>query len=245
MIYDCFMFNGEFDMLEIRLNILNEHVDKFILCEAKETFSGKPKPLYYADYEGDRFDKWKDKIINITAPNIDTTDPFIRAGSQKDYIRKALKHCKPDDIIIYGDIDEIANPEVIRRQGKLRQLAYSYYLNNRSSEDWQGTNIFKYKNIKDLNVIRADHSVVIENGGWHFTNLMTHEELIRKIESYDHQEVNIPWVKDGLKARMDANVDFLGRTHDWKGNEFKLWVDDKDLPKYLLDNRAKYSHLWK
>lgn len=128
---------------------------------------------------------------------------------------------------------------------KLRQLNYSYYLNNRSSEDWQGTNIFKYKNIKDLNITRANHDIVLENGGWHFTNMFSFEGLINKLESYDHQEANIPWVKDGLQARIDANIDYLGRTHDWQGKPFVLWKDESQLPKYLLDNKELYSHIWK
>ena len=244
MIYDCFMFNGELDMLEIRLNILDDHVDKFVLCESTQTFSGRPKPLYYQENK-ERFTKWSDRIVYHVVEPKDFNTAFERAGYQKDSIRRVLKDCKPDDIIIYGDVDEVPNPDVIRKQGKLRQLAYSYYLNNRSSEDWQGTNICKYKNLYNLNEWRANHEVVIENGGWHWTNLMSHDELLRKIESYDHQEVNIPWVKDGLKARMEANIDFLGRLHDWKGNEFKMWVDEKDLPKYILDNKDKNKDKWK
>jgi beta-1,4-mannosyl-glycoprotein beta-1,4-N-acetylglucosaminyltransferase len=245
MIYDCFTFNGELDILEIRLNILDTYVDKFVICEARDTFQGHYKPLYYEENQ-ERFSKWNDKIIYYISPQYSSdTIPtaFDLAAFQKDSIREALKDCEPEDVIYYGDVDEIWKPQ--EKEGKLRQLAYSYYLNNRSSEDWQGTNVFKYKNIRDLNDIRADHSVVLEDGGWHFTNMGGYEALIKKIESYDHQEVNIPWVKDGLKARMEANIDFLGRTHDWKGNEFKMWIDETDLPKYLLENKAKYSHLWR
>lgn len=236
------MFAGEYDLLEIRLNVLDEYVDYFILYESPQTFSGLTKPLYYLKNK-DRFKKWSHKIKNYVVPAKECSDAFERAAFQKDSIRQALENCDPEDVIYYGDVDEIWKPQ--EKEGKLRQLAYSYYVNNRSSEDWQGTNVFKYKNIRDLNEIRADHSVVLEDGGWHFTNMGGYDELMRKIESYDHQEVNIPWVKDGLKARMDANIDFLGRTHDWKGNEFKMWVDESDLPQYLLDNKEKYSHLWK
>lgn len=244
MIYDCFMFNGEHDMLELHLNLLNDHVDRFVICESKQTFSGKEKPLYFLE-SVDRYAKWKEKIIYHIVPPADFATAFERAGFQKDSIRQALKDCKPDDIIIYGDVDEVINPAVLDKEGKCRQLAYSYYLNNRSSEDWQGTNICKYKNLYDLNAWRANHDVIIENGGWHFTNCMNHSELLRKLDSYDHQEANIPWVREGLKARMDANVDFLGRVKDWKGNDFKLWVDESELPKYILDNKEKYKHLWK
>lgn len=242
MVYDCFMYNGEEDILEIRLNILDQYVDYFVLYESIETFSGKPKPAYYTENR-ERFAKWGHKILNYVIQPKEFTDPFERAGYQKDSIRYALRDCKPNDWIYYGDVDEIWKPQT--KEGKLRQLCYSYYLNNRSSEDWQGTNVCKYKNLYNLNEWRANHDVILEDGGWHFTNMGGYEALINKIESYDHQEVNIPWVKDGLKARMDANIDFLGRTHDWKGNEFKMWVDESDLPQYLKDNKQKWIHLFK
>lgn len=228
------MFAGEYDMLEIRFNILSKYVDRFVLCESEETFSGKWKPLYWAERD-ERFEQWKNKVTHLIVKPWDFSNAFERAAFQKDSIREALIDCEPDDLIYYGDVDEIWKPQ--KKEGKLRQLAYSYQLNNRTSEDWQGTNVCRYKNLYDLNEWRANHDVILENGGWHFTNVMSIEKIINKLESYDHQEANIPWVKDGLKARMDANVDYLGRTHDWKGNPFKLWEDEKDLPKYILDNK--------
>lgn len=242
MIYDVTQINDELDMLEIRLNILDSHVDWFIIGESKQTFSGKTKSLYYQENR-QRFARWSKKIIYVEIPELETDNVFERTAFQKDYLAVIIRHCNPEDTIYYGDVDEIWTPQI--KEGKLRQLCYSYYLNNRSSEDWQGTNMFRYKNIRNLNDIRADHSVVLENGGWHFTNMGGYDSLINKLESYDHQEANIPWVKDGLKARIEANIDFLGRTHDWQGNEFKMWTDEKDLPQYLLDNKEKYKHLWK
>lgn len=244
MIYDCFMYNGEANMLEIRFNLLNQYVDKFVICESDQTFSGKWKPLYWAERD-DRFDEWEKKIIHVIVGTADFNTPFERAGHQKDSIRKALLNCDPEDMIYYGDVDEIWKPQV--EEGKLRQLSYSYYLNNRSSEDWQGTNVFKYKNIKDLNEIRADHSVVLEDGGWHFTNMGNHDFLMNKLDSYDHQEANVPWVTDNLQMRMDMNIDYLGRTHDWKGNPFVFWKDKTQLPRFILDNEGiwREKNLWK
>ncbi len=244
MIYDTFMFNGEYDILEIRFNLLNKYVDKFVICESYQTFSGKLKPLYWIE-RGDRFDEWADKVIYVIVGSEEFPDAFARAAFQKDSIRKALEGCNPNDVVYYGDVDEIWKPQII--EGKLRQLNYSYYLNNRSSEDWQGTNVFMYKNIRNLNDIRADHSVVLNDGGWHFTNMGNQEFLLNKLDSYDHQEANIPWVRDGLQSRIDANVDYLGRTHDWLGNPFVLWEDESELPQFILDNKEiwKEKGLWK
>lgn len=246
MIFDCFTFNGEYDMLEIRFNLLNEFVDKFVICESEQTFSGQWKPLYWAE-RNERFEEWEKKVIYRIVNPKDFSNAFERAAHQKDSIRKALDDfgVNPEDTIYYGDVDEIWKPQT--QEGKLRQLNYSYYLNNRSSEDWQGTNVFKYKNIRNLNDMRADHSVILEDGGYHFTNMFNFDGLINKLESYDHQEANIPWVRDGLKARMEANVDYLGRTHDWHGNPFVLWKDESQLPKYILDNKDLWisKGLWK
>lgn len=244
MTYDCFTYNGEADILEIRFNILDEHVDKFVICESQQTFSGRWKPLYWAERD-DRFEEWESKVIYHVAEPRDFSSSFDRTAYQKDSIRESLRICQPDDLIYYGDVDEIWKPQ--DKEGKLRQLAYSYYLNNRSSEDWQGTNVCKYKNLYNLNEWRANHDVILEDGGWHFTNVMPFEKIINKLESYDHQEANIPWVKDGLKARIESNVDFLGRTHDWKGNPFTMWKDESQLPEYILGNRRSWIEkgIWK
>lgn len=244
MTFDCVTYNGEADILEIRFNLLNEYVDKFVICESAETFSGNWKPLYWAE-RGDRFEEWAHKVIYHVVPPKHFEVAFDRAAYQKDSIRDALKDCRPNDWIYYGDVDEIWKPQT--KEGKLRQLNYSYYLNNRSSEVWEGTNVCRYKNLYNLNEWRANHDVVLEDGGWHFSNMGGFGTLINKLESYDHTECNIPWVKDGLLARMQANVDYLGRTHDWQGKPFTLWQDESELPEYILDNKELWisKGLWK
>jgi hypothetical protein len=46
LIYDFFIFNNEFDMLEIRLYELYEYVTLFLIAESNQTFTGKSKPLH-------------------------------------------------------------------------------------------------------------------------------------------------------------------------------------------------------
>ena len=58
-LYDCSMYFDEDLMLDLRLHILNEHVDKFIIAEATRDHSGKEKKLNF-DYKN--FPKFKDKI---------------------------------------------------------------------------------------------------------------------------------------------------------------------------------------
>lgn len=261
MTYDLFSFSGEYDMLEIRFNLLDKYVDKFVICESVETFSGRPKPLHWllrdeGRNEG-RFEEWEHKVIHIVSnygedggimslmanrPYVDE-EPFKRAFYQKESLKRALVGAEDEDVVYYGDVDEVWIPqEVDEKVHKLRQIAYSYFLNNRSPEDWRGTIVTKYKNLKDgcLNDMRANpvESDILEGGGWHWTNLGGFEAVKRKLESYDHQECNIPWVKDGLEDRICRNVDFLGRG-------FQFWVDESQLPRYLINNKKRWEHLWK
>lgn len=259
MTFDTFTFCGEFDMLEIRFNLLDEFVDHFLIVEAFETFSGNPKPFYWQDRDKERFKKWENKVIYIQVYGYDhqgiidqinardyvDANSFKRAFFQKEVIRLALEMKNPDDedIVYFGDVDEVWRPqEIDDKVYKLRQLAYSYYLNNRSPEDWRGTIVTKWKNLKNgcLNDMRANPVNILENGGWHFTNLGGHEAVMKKLESYDHTECNIPFVTNNLKDRMDNNEDFLGRG-------YKMWIEDKDLPSYILENKDKWIErgLWK
>ena len=46
-IIDCTTYYAEDLMLDVRLNILNEYVDKFVIVESKFSHSGKPKKLNF------------------------------------------------------------------------------------------------------------------------------------------------------------------------------------------------------
>lgn len=129
---------------------------------------------------------------------------------------------------------------------ELEQKVYTYYLNNRSSERWTGTSVMQYKDIKHdtLDNLRAYderrkhmHAPVIENAGWHFTNLLVTPDFVEnKIKAYAHQEYNTPEFLSKVKQRIANNEDYLGRP-------FKLGVNEEDWPTYLKENRDKYQSL--
>ena len=106
-VYDCFLFYNELELLDMRLHEMYEHVDKFVLVEACETFRGKPKPFYYAENKH-LFEKFADKIIHvqITEP-LQTDDPWIRERHQRAQAALGLKESQPDDIVFISDLDEI------------------------------------------------------------------------------------------------------------------------------------------
>ena len=107
MIYDCFSFNNELDLLEIRLNHHSEFVDKFVLTECPWTYSGRSKPLYY-DQVKDKppFKQFKDKIIH----NVYNVSPNGKSGWEYEHDqRNSLRDIsfESTDLIIYADCDEI------------------------------------------------------------------------------------------------------------------------------------------
>ena len=114
MVYDCFQFFNELDILKIRLNVLSPVVDKFVISEATETFSGLPKPLYYEENK-EMFREFEDKIIHQVVTDIPAGGTHERDEFLKNAVARGLTDCTDDDVIIFSDMDEIPNPDVIRR----------------------------------------------------------------------------------------------------------------------------------
>ena len=65
-IFDCTLFYDEDLILEVRLNMLDKYVDKFVITEATYMHSGKRKKL---QFNIDNYKKFKDKIIYIKVEN--------------------------------------------------------------------------------------------------------------------------------------------------------------------------------
>jgi len=264
-LYDIFTYNGEIDILKIRLNILNGVVDKFIIIEAPTTFSGLQKPLYFQE-QRQLFAPFLDKInyfvindypndkelckLADESSNVPKNGPehWRREFYQKESIKKALINFNDDDICFIGDVDEIWNPLIKIDYTKndifkLEQEMYTYYLNNKSNEPWAGTIVTKYKNIKNncLNHLRTKGKTrytYIKNGGWHFTNMGGLEEVRRKLnDSYTEESYNSNEIQYNLEKRFGES-DYLGR-------KFKYYVSESNLPKYLLENKDKYKKLFK
>ena len=243
MIIDCFYYNGEEEVLEARLNILAPYVDKFIICEAKETFSGVPKdlsfkPLKFAQFNIEYFIMEEYAGLRLEAlksPNTGSGEHYwVREFIQKESARYALKDCNDDDIICISDVDEIWNPKTIYgalvdKVLKPKQLPYLYYFNQRTDEDWMGwtgTVVCRYKHIKDglINHLRTDSMTdyeVIENGGWHFN-------AIGGIENKQQAFKHPVYYDDGV----------------WKNREVNMRKDESDLPEWILNNKEKWTNLF-
>jgi len=128
-IFDCFMYWDEDTLLDLRLNILNEHVDHFVIVEGNKTWQNNPKKL---KFDINKFKKFKKKIIYLTydekikeIEQVNNNDSdyeksrkFIlnaayRENGQRNFISKGLGDAEDDDVILISDVDEIPNLENI------------------------------------------------------------------------------------------------------------------------------------
>lgn len=114
MVYDCFQFFNELDILKLRLHVMNDIVDKFVISESTVTFSGDKKPLYFQENQ-DMFAEFQDKIIHKVVDDTPMdTSAFLRDSHQKCAVARGLAGAKDDDIVIFSDVDEIPNPEAVK-----------------------------------------------------------------------------------------------------------------------------------
>ncbi len=291
-IYDCFMFFDEEMLLDLRLNILNKYVEKFIITEATYMHSGKPKKLLF---DINKFSQFKDKIIyNIVdkqPPDIeiinkeDDSDTkgnklihnsIRRENFQREMANKSLDSINEEDLIIINDIDEIPNlnnvnfSKVKNRLIIFQQKTY-YYKFNLLYEKliWHGSKACKKKNFispqwlrnvrhkkypfwrLDVLFSKKKHIDIhyVEDGGWHFTNIKSPEDLEKKFLNFLHHQ---DYEASGLKLRdikekiankkilYDLDVD--QRNYKWRGIKTLNKVPLSEMPEYLSSNYKKYAN---
>lgn len=122
MIYDTFLFFNEFELLELRLRELAGVVDRFVVVESPRTHSNQPKPLWFAGNR-ERFREFDSQIIHVVVDDDPTAlAAWTPAGRSRfaieDHDRRSmsrgLKGCRPDDVILTGDVDEIPRAASLR-----------------------------------------------------------------------------------------------------------------------------------
>lgn len=226
MIYDCFPFFNEFELLNIRLHELDRVVDRFLLVEADSTHSGKPKP-YLFDERREFFGKWGNKLV-VVRTKLPDAPPATREQFQRQMAWNALQQmgAKPDDVVMMSDVDEIPSAAAIlgmteylyRGDIAFGQDIYQYYLNLKVGGNWMGTRMARMGLIHekhwDMHTFRHKNPVLVaRGGGWHFGFMGGAERIKKKIESYMHVEYDRPEFTDLEKIgqRMGAGKDPFDR----------------------------------
>ena len=219
----------------------------------------------------------QEKLIedsNIKLPK-NWSKHHLKDQSQRNYILKGLSKAKDDDIILISDVDEIPNLKKVNFKKLKNKLIFFnqemfYYKFNLKlpNYNWIGTKSCKKKylknpqwlrNIKDrkypfyrLDTFFSDKKFtnveIIKNGGWHFTNIKTAEQIRYKLKSYLHHrefEVN-PVTKKQIEKLIKSRIAIYDLKLDKRskkiGQGSKLQKYNlKKLPTYIIDNKKKYK----
>jgi Glycosyltransferase family 17 len=260
-IYDCFTFYNEFDLLELRLTELYEHVDQFVIVEANQTFTNKPKDFNFEQHQA-RYAKWMDKIRYIRVEDMPgDSDPWVNETHQRNAIARGLDDAEDDDIIIISDCDEIirgAAVDHIRNSEAslfaLRMPLYNFKFNYmRVSQGvydvWAMAVRHSLFADIDANTLRGmrfqftgaplqfsnDGCELIEHSGWHFGYMGDNKYLQDKAQSFSHQNVNTP----EFLAQIDIESSIAEKT-DWGHNGVDRY-EIVDLDNYFPKAAANYT----
>jgi beta-1,4-mannosyl-glycoprotein beta-1,4-N-acetylglucosaminyltransferase len=256
------MYFDEDLMLDLRLNTLNKHVDKFVIAEATREHSGKEKKL---NFDIKKFSKFKDKIIyliiedlpiNVVSKKKNWTPNHWRDQYQRNALRRGFKECDENDLIMISDIDEIPNLnkltefKVKNKYACFLQKNFQSKLNLQNITDtyWMGTKICQKKYLKSPQWLRdiktkkrpfwkfykPKEPQLILDGGWHFSFLKKPKDIAKKIKAYSHQEFYKDEFVDEKKIseRINNNVDLFDRNIVYKKVEL-----DKSFPEYVFNNK--------
>jgi beta-1,4-mannosyl-glycoprotein beta-1,4-N-acetylglucosaminyltransferase len=246
MIFDCFLFFNELELLDLRLATLAECVDKFILVEMTVTHQGKPKPLYYADNK-DRYQRYAHKIVHVVIDDCPISDSWRRENFHRNGVMRGLQDCAADDVILISDVDEIPKPELVISHKNdcdvmvFNQQLYYYYFNCECIDwrNWAGTNLIQYHLLRKTSPqsIRQTGKP-IEFGGWHFSYLGGAKRIEEKLKAFCHTEYNTAaWIANVPKA-LAALADPFDR-----GFRFQKVTLDDSFPSYLVQNRNQFESM--
>jgi len=264
-IFDCFSYWDEDLLLEIRLNILNDYVDYFIIVEGNKTWQNNPKKL---KFDIKKFKEFEKKIIYIPVEDLpDGNNPYIRENFQRNAISRGLVKAKDEDLIIISDLDEIPDPEKVKtfnkkmRYAVFKQLHFYYKINLQSQKNpfWHGSRICVKKYLKSpqwlrnlkfkkrpfwrLDKLRLNN--IIKDGGWHFCNLKEPEEILYKYKNLcetDDPHVFKEKIDEKflnlkeIKNRINSGLDIIGRDEQYEPIDL-----DERFPKYILNKRNELS----
>ena len=255
-IYDCFMYFDEDLILDLRLNILNEHVKKFVITESTYLHSGRQKKLNF-DYKN--FPKFKDKIeyIVIDKPPIgiqeiyqsDTLEQrnkkkldnsLKRENNQRNMQIRGLNLAEDNDLILSSDLDEIPNFKnfIFKNKITLFEQDVFYYKFNLMQPNfkWIGTRACQKKYLKSLQWLRN-----IKGKSYPFWRLDT----LTSEKKYINLDIirNGGWHFTSIKKPKDIHYKLSNFMHhleyEYSGlklNDMEKMVSEK---KILYDHRAK------
>ncbi len=200
---------------------------------------------------------------------------LYRENSHRNYILEGLKNAGDEDIVMISDIDEIPNLEEktfsnIKKKILMFQQDMFYYKFNLKlpNTKWVGTKACKFKdfknpqwlrNVKDrkyefyrldtlFSKTKYQSIEVKKDGGWHFTNIKTAEEIKHKLSSYLHHNefekssLDIEDIQDIISNQKTIyNLKADKRVYKIGEGEKLEKIEVSHLPNYIKNNELKYK----
>ena len=260
-IYDCFQYFNEDHLVDLRLNILDKHVDYFVISESTKTHQGKDKKI---NFEINKFKKFKHKIKFIIADYKKEIDFDNHTGGespieqhQRNSLMEGIKDASPEDFIVLSDSDEIPDFTKIHNLNENKKFVafsqkmfmYKLNLQNLKESDWIGSKITKKKYIKTMQDLRNlkfknypfwrldKFNQQIVKGGWHFSYLQSPQQILTKIRSFSHGEFNKENLNENdIQEKILRKKDIFGRK-----TELEKITIDNSFPEYIMKNKDKLS----
>ena len=290
-IFDCTTYFDEALMMDVRFNILNEYVEKFIVVESKFSHSGKQKKL---NFDINNYKKFKDKIIYLIIENepeglLELNNNSEDIGNKRinsvkrieqsyNFMINGIKNANDDDLILISDNDEIPNldSQYFKNSKKniliFKQLFFYYKFNLLYDYiPWFGTKGCKKKYLKSFSWLKniknknypfwrfdaffSNYKIrnldIIEEGGWHFTNLKTPKQIFEKLSNYGHHNefeisgITVEDIENQINKKVVSYNHKLDKVDPDKNRfEYKLKKINNDiLPNYLVKNQ-KFLKEW-
>jgi beta-1,4-mannosyl-glycoprotein beta-1,4-N-acetylglucosaminyltransferase len=180
--------------------------------------------------------------------------PYSRDAFEKESLIRAMEIASSEDLIMFSDADEIPKKESVEwvkdnfdaeQIYNLELHHYWFYLNCLRPDRWIGNTLLTFEKFKTLSVCelrKYRRGITIPNAGWHFSFMNKGNAVKRKIQSYGEQSINRPDVMENTDAFVE---DCIRNKHDFYYNavDFQIVPIDGTYPKYIVDNKEKFSEL--
>jgi len=250
MLYDCFMFYNELEVLQLRLKELDDLADRFVLVESTRTLRNEPKKLFFKSNTA-LFEKYNHKIINVIVDDMpNSSNAWDLEAHLRNAMMRGLSDCGEEDVIMISDIDEIPRkssvrtlvPQLGNEFVSLHMPQYYYYLNCQLPVDWVGTVVSNYGALKltTPQSLRSNKERFkgIANAGWHFSYLGDIDMIVDKLSTFSHTEYDTPVYKDRkhIEQCLKDGKDLFRRGLDGVFVEI-----DASYPETVISDRAFFS----
>lgn len=222
VVWDCFIFYNELEILERRMHYLDSAVDKFVVVESSVTHKGTPKPSFYQDNK-ERYAQWAHKIHHVMVEDnpMDTEDAWRRENHHRQGILRALGDAKHSDWILISDVDEIPNrgavclmkENAIVNPTSFHMMAFQYSLDwMQTFEPWFGTVMLRKDQMppggpQELrnNRWKYPHH---RFAGWHLSSFGDSSHVYNKIKEYAHHadDLSVQTTQEELESYMENGL---------------------------------------